>query len=61
MLAVDRSLPWLRVLAQAAHDVLHIDDGVVNHLAKRDHQARQHHGVDRGAHPVEHEPGREQR
>ena len=61
MLAVERVLPSLPMLAQAPHDVLDVDDGVVDHHAKRDHEARQHHRVDRRAGRVEHQPGREQR
>ena len=37
------------VETQAPHDVLDVDDGVVHDFAERDHQAGQHHGVDRAA------------
>ena len=36
--------------SQPAHDVLDVDDRVVNHLAHRDHQARDDHRVERRTH-----------
>ena len=48
-------------LAQAPHDVLDVENGVVDHDAKRDHEARQHHRVEGRAAPVEHEHRRQQR
>ena len=45
------------VLAQPAHDVLHVHDGVVDDGAERDDEPGQHHRVDRGPARVQHEPG----
>ena len=61
----DRRLRLLAPLrggqAESSHDVLDVDDGVVDDGAERDHEARQHHRVDGGAAGVEHQPGRDQR
>ena len=45
------------LLAQAAHDVFYVDDGVVDDGADSDHQPRQHHHIDRRAKQGEHEQG----
>ena len=47
--------------AEPSHDVLDVDDGVVDDGAERDHEAGQHHRVDGGAAGVQHQPGRDQR
>ena len=58
----DRSRGSLQtVLPQAPHDVLNVDDRVVDHDAERDHEPGQHHDVDRVASHVEDEPGSDQR
>ena len=49
------------MLPQAPHDVLNVDDRVVDHDAERDHEPGQHHDVDRVASHVEDEPGSDQR
>jgi hypothetical protein len=51
----------LPVQAQPPHDVLDVDDGVVHDLAERDHQAREHHGVEGAAAIVKQQPRGEQR
>ncbi len=48
-------------LTQASHDVLHIDDRVVDHHPDRDDQSREDHHVDGRVAYVEHEDRREQR
>ena len=59
--AVDLVLPSCAVLAQAAHDVLDVDDGVVDDHPEGDDEPGQDHRVDGGAPPVEHQPGGHQR
>ena len=51
----------LALLAQPPHDVFDIDDGIIHHRAERNHEAGQHHGVDRGTHEVQRQPGRHER
>ncbi len=46
------------VLPESTHDVLDVDDGVVDHHADRDDQAGEDHRVDGRAPPVEHEQAR---
>ena len=50
-----------RVLAQAAHDVLDVDDRVVDEHADRDREAAERHRVERVAEVVEHERRGDQR
>jgi hypothetical protein len=45
-------------LAQPPHDVLEIDDRVVDDGTQGDHQARERHGVDRRVSPVQHQQRR---
>src|SRR5207244_11802322 len=49
------------ILAQASHDVLDVDDGVVDHDADGDHEPGQDHGVDGGATYVQDEGAGHQR
>ncbi len=51
----------LRVLAQTAHDVLDVDDRVIDELADRDRQPAEAHAVDGEAEPIERDDGRQQR
>ena len=61
MRAVLRVSPARRAQTQSPHDVLDVEDRVVDDDPQRDHEARQGHRVDRGAGPEQHQPGREQR
>ncbi len=49
------------IFAQTAENVFYINDGVVHHFTKGDHQATQGDGVDRDAEFFEHDDSREQR
>ena len=49
------------MLAEAAHDVLDVDDGVVDDDPDGDHEPGQDHGVDGGAAHVEYEGSGDQR
>mgnify|MGYP003346275438 CR=1 FL=1 len=48
------------VQPQAAEDVLHVDDGVINHLADRDGQAAECYRVEADAETLEHDHRPEQ-
>ncbi len=51
----------LRVFAEPAHDVLDVDDRVVDELANRNRQSTEAHAVERQAEPIERDHRREQR
>ena len=51
----------LAVLAQAAEDVLDIDDGIVDELADGDREAAERHGVDGQPHQMKDDGGRQDR
>ena len=48
-------------MAQSSHDVLHVDDRVVDDDTDGDDEPRQDHHVDNGAERLQHENSREQR
>ena len=60
MLLSDLPRPCFCCSREPPDHVFDVDDRIVDDVAQRDDEAGQDHHVDRGAHVIQHQPGRQQ-